>query len=140
MIHVFHSNFKLYIEGLIEQKHALGYSYRTKSYILRCFDRFCTEHYPQETELTKEIALHWAERKNDEHTISLKGRITPVRQLAKYMNSIGIEAYIIPQEFPGKCPRYVPHIFTDNELQAFLQKPTNANMTKEVRQDILCFR
>lgn len=130
MTHVFHSNFKSYIEGVIEQKHAVGYSYGTQAYILRCFDRFCTEHYPQETELTKEIALHWAERRDDERTISLEGRISPVRQLAKYMNSIGIEAYVIPQKIPGKCPRYVPHIFTDSELQAFFAEADKCKYDK----------
>lgn len=119
MIHVFHSNFKSYIKGVIEQKHAIGYSYETQSYLLRCFDRFCQKHYPHETGLTKEIVLHWSERRDNEHLKSMEGRISVVRQLAKYMNSIGLEAYIIPLGIPGKCPRYVPHIFTDSELQAF---------------------
>ena len=77
------------------------------------------DNYPDETVLTKEIAMHWAEKKQDEHVNSLLRRITPLRQLAKYMNSIGIEAYVIPPGIPGKQTRYVPHIFTDQELQAF---------------------
>src|SRR5699024_7137014 len=104
MIHVFHSNFKSLIEGVIEQKHAIGYSYKTQSYLLRCFDRFCQKYYPQETNLTKEIALHWSERRDNEHTKSMVGRISVVRQLAKYMKSIGLDAYIIPQGIPGKSP------------------------------------
>ena len=105
MIHVFHSNFKSYIEGVIEQKHAVGYSYETQSYLLRCFDRFCQKHYSQETDLTKEIVLHWAERKENEHLKSMEGRISVVRQLAKYMNSVGLGGYIIPQGIPKKSPR-----------------------------------
>jgi integrase/recombinase XerD len=119
MIYAFRSNFKSNIQGLIEQKHAIGYSYKTQAFLLRCFDRFCIKHYPQERDLTKKIVLHWAERRDNEHTKSMEGRISVVRQLAKYMNSIGLEAYVIPQGIPGKSPRYVPHIFTDSELKAF---------------------
>lgn len=130
MIHVFSSNLKSYIEGVIEQKRAVGYSYGTQAYMLRCFDRFCVEHYPQETVLTKEIVLHWAERRDNEHIASLESRISPVRQLAKYMNSIGIEAYVIPQGIPGKSPRYIPHIFTDSELQSFFAEADKCTYDK----------
>ncbi|TVY07202.1 tyrosine-type recombinase/integrase [Paenibacillus cremeus] len=130
MIYRFQSGFKSYIEGVIEQKRAVGYSYESQAYILWCFDRFCLEYCPQEKVLTKEVALHWAKRKENEHPSSLQGRISPVRQLAKYMNSIGIEAYIIPQGLPGKCPRYVPHIYTDNELHSFFTEADKCRLDK----------
>jgi integrase len=65
------------------------------------------------------IAMHWAKKREDEHPNGLIRRITPVRQLAKYMNSIGDDAYLIPTGIPGKQIRYVPHIYTDQELRAF---------------------
>ena len=112
-------NFMPYIESLIEQKKLIGYPYDSSARILKVFSVFCMNHYPDTTSLTKEIAMHWAKRRQDEHVNGLIRRITPVRQLAKYMNSIGIEAYIIPSGIPGKQSRYVPHIFTDPELRAF---------------------
>lgn len=112
-------NFNPYILSLIEQKKLVGYPYDSSARILKVFSQFCMIHYPNETTLTKEIAMHWAKKKPDEHVNGLMRRITPVRQLAKYMNSIGIEAYIIPSGIPGKQIRYVPHIFTDPELRAF---------------------
>jgi integrase/recombinase XerD len=115
-------NFKPYIEGLIEQKKAIGYPYDSSVRILKAFSVFCTNHYPDETILTKEIAMQWAIRREDEHVNGLIRRITPVRQLAKYMNSIGIYAYLIPVGIPGKQIRYVPHIFTDQELKAFFDE------------------
>lgn len=112
-------NFMPYIEDLIDLKKSVGYPYDTSARILKVFCDFCTTYYPDETTLTKEIAMHWAKKKPDEHVNWLLRRITPVRQLAKYMNSIGIEAYSIPSGIPGKQVRYVPHIFTDLELRAF---------------------
>jgi len=112
-------NFKPYIEGLIEQKRSIGYSYDSPTRILKTFSIFCMDHYPDKTILTKEIAMHWAEKRQDEHVNWLMRRITPVQQLAKYMNCLGIDAYVIPPGIPGKLIRYVPHIFTDQELRAF---------------------
>lgn len=112
-------SFELYIEGLIEQKKSLGYPYDSSARILKVFSVFCVNNYPDETTLTKEIAMHWAEKRRDEHVNGLLRRITPVRQLAKYMNRMGVAAYIVPPGIPGKLIRYVPHIFTDDELQAF---------------------
>jgi integrase/recombinase XerD len=112
-------NFKPYIEGLIEQKKSIGYPYDSSAQKLKAFGVFCMNNYPNETVLTKKIAMHWAEKRQDEHVNGLMRRITPIRQLAKYMNRLGIDAYIIPPGIPGKQTRYVPHIFTDQELQAF---------------------
>jgi integrase len=112
-------NFKPYIEGLVEQKRSIGYPYASSARILKTFDVFCREQYPEETRLTKELVMHWAEKREDEHVNGLARRITPVRQLAKYMNRLGLEAYILPLGLPGKQIRYVPHIFTDQELRAF---------------------
>jgi integrase len=115
-------NFKPYIEGLIEQKRSLGYLYDSSARILKRFGDFCKTYYPNETMLTKEVAMHWAQRRPDEHVNGLMHRITPIRQLAKYMNRLGVNAYIIPPGIPGKLIRYVPHIFTDQELRAFFSE------------------
>lgn len=112
-------HFKPYIEGLIEQKKAIGYPYETSARILKAFDAFCATNYPDETKLTQTIAMRWAEKRPGEHVNYLVRRITPVRQLAKYMMRMGIDAYIIPPGIPGKSVRYVPHIFTDQELWSF---------------------
>jgi integrase/recombinase XerD len=88
--------FKPYIEGLIDQKKAIGYPYETSARILKTFEVSCRTHHPDETKLTKAIAMHWAEQRPGEHVNGLVRRITPVRQLAKYMLRIGIDAYVIP--------------------------------------------
>lgn len=116
---VFSSNFKNYIEAFIEQKHATGFSYKSSKQSLQEFDRFCQEHYPKDSQLTREITMHWAQRRPQEHLKTLSNRIVPIRQLSKYLNRIGCDAYVIPSGLPGKIMRYVPHIFTEQELQAF---------------------
>ena len=119
MTSIFSSNFKGQLQDFIRQKRAIGFPYLESELRLRAFDRFCIKHYPQDKKLTKEIAMHWAEQLPDEHVNTLIRRITPIRQFAKYLNSIGIEAYVIPSGIPAKGIRYVPHIYTKDELRAF---------------------
>ncbi|MGD9569246.1 MAG: tyrosine-type recombinase/integrase [Sedimentibacter sp.] len=114
-----HSFFKENIEDLINQKHAFGYPYTTSSHHLINFDRFCYANYPQEKVLSKEIVLKWTQLHDSEHENGRKRRISALRELAKFMNRNGIEAYILPNDWIGKEKQYVPHIFTREELTAF---------------------
>jgi len=130
MTSMFSSNFKGYLDDFIRQKHALGFPYQSSERKLKAFDRFCIEHYPRETKLTKEMTMHWAEQLPDEHVNTLIRRITPIRQFAKYLNSLGTEAYVIPSGIPAKGIRYVPHIYTQQELKAFFRALDQCNYNK----------
>ncbi|MEB3102870.1 tyrosine-type recombinase/integrase [Ferviditalea candida] len=119
MNRTFHSHFKEYIDGLIEQKHALGYPYMESKRILYNFDQFCIHHFPEEITFTKEIGLTWAQIRPNEKNNGFRNRLMPVRELARYMNRMEVVAYVIPIDLAKKGPRYVPHIFTRDELAAF---------------------
>ena len=115
----FSSNFREDLESFVSRKRAVGFPYDTSERILSVFDRFCLEHYPNERQLGIDLAMHWAQRRPGEHVNTLTRRITPVRQFAKYLLSVGIEAYVIPAGIPSKGIRYVPHIYTKDELKLF---------------------
>ena len=118
----FSGHFKSHIESLIEQKNAIGYPYATSARILKAFDLFCMTHYPEETVLTKEIAMHWAEKKPREHVNYLARRITPIRQLAKHMMGLGIQAYIIPPETPENRSAMCRIFLQIRSCELFLRK------------------
>lgn len=88
--------FAPYICGLIEKKQALGYDYYGSACILRTFDEFCREQFPNETCLTAELAMKWAEQFKTEKNLSRLNRVSVIRELAKYMNSVGEQAYLLP--------------------------------------------
>jgi len=116
------SVFAPHIVGLIEQKRALGYKYGTEPGILQRFDRFCVERYPHEAILTRELVMDWATRKPAEKPASLQNRITPVKELARYLVRLGIDAFIFPKGMMPRVSRYTPHIYTNEELrQIFAQ-------------------
>lgn len=67
--------FAPYICGLIEKKQALGYDYHGSACILRTFDEFCREQFPNETCLTAELAMKWAEQFKTEKNLSRLNRV-----------------------------------------------------------------
>jgi len=113
------SNFSVHIEALIRQKHALGYVYEESQRVLAGFDRFCRERFPAEHILTKEIGLSWSVRKETESVSTFRNRMMPVRELARHLNRLGLDAYLIPLDLTPKSAKYVPHIYTTEELQIF---------------------
>ena len=90
------SNFSEYIAGLIRQKQSIGFKYATEARVLKQFDAFCSTHYPAAQTLDKDIVLHWSQQRIAVHPATLQGRITPVRELARYMMRNGQQAFILP--------------------------------------------
>lgn len=117
MSRIFTSGLKEYMVGFIEEKHALGFPYVDGERITFNFDRFCETHYPGCKTITKEMGLHWAAMHDGEGQKNVSTRIGVVRELARFMQRNGTDAYIITNDYgrnPGR--RYAPHIFTDAEL------------------------
>jgi integrase/recombinase XerD len=93
-----------HIESLLAVKHALGLPYTTSGRHLQVFDAMCAEHYPEHAELTRPMAMAWAKARAGEHVNGQMRRITPVRQLAKHMAMLGVQAYVIPAASrAGRC-------------------------------------
>lgn len=109
------------IKEFITQKRAVGYPYQTAARILHHFDLLISDKFPDATTLSKDICDAWLQCKPGEHPNGLQRRITPVRQLGKYMNGLGYDAYVIPSHIPNKLIKYEAHIYTVAELKAFFR-------------------
>ncbi len=121
MTYSYSSNFKPFIEGLVQQKKSIGIKYEgTAEYYLHKFDSFCIEHFCKEYSLTQILVMKWAEKRPTEGTVALRIRLSIIRQLAKHMISQGFsDAYMLPERIGGKIVRRVPHFFTKKELRVF---------------------
>lgn len=116
---VYESFFKDYIRSHVDLKQAIGYKYEVEAAHLKRFDRYLVENYPLATSLTKEIVLNWCRKKSYEAQANQCTRAGILRQFTKYLDSIGVEAYILPKGyFPSEKP-YVPYIYTQDELSRF---------------------
>ena len=126
------SAFAPHINALIEQKRALGYKYGCEPAILRRFDEFCRERYPNETVLNREIMMSWAAKRPGEHPATLQGRLTPVRELAKYIARLGLETYIMPKGLIPRVPKFIPHIYSNDELKRIFEQTDKCHYCSEV--------
>lgn len=116
---VYRSKFAPYISDLISYKKALGYSESTYRQNLLNFDRFCYDKYPEEKNLTQELVNEWIIARPNEHINGVKRRASAVRALAKYMNAVGVPAYVIPIGALGRDKTFTPYIYSNSELESF---------------------
>jgi integrase len=106
------------IEGFIAHKRAIGYRYQTGAGVLRRFDDFCYRQYRDVAVLSREMVSQWAQRTPWESDGTRAIRIVPIRQFARYLCCNGLEAYVLPERMFPAGARYIPHIFSDEELVA----------------------
>lgn len=117
----FRSRFADTIHEFIEQKRSIGYPYRQSSLILARFDDMAAREFPDEDTVTKAMCDAWIGNHASLHQNTLTRDVTPVRQLAKYMNGIGKTAYVIPSYVGRKQLKYPAHIYAAQEKLAFFQ-------------------
>ena len=115
-----------YISGVADQiasfvamKRAAGYPYNGSALILKKFDRMLADVFPGITRITKEACDEWINRSLVLHPNTVIRRLSPVRQLCKFLDATGVEAYIIPRDIPAKSVKYQPHVLSYEEVMAF---------------------
>ena len=60
----FYSNLAPYMVDMVEQKRALGYKYEEQVKLLKKFDAFCLECFPDEKTVTKAMLDIWTTPRN----------------------------------------------------------------------------
>jgi integrase/recombinase XerD len=106
-----------YITGLIEQKRACGYAYVYQENVLESFDRFCIEQSHSVNTITRDLVMEWAVQRSTEGKNHRNQRVSFVRQLALYMLSLGLNAYV-PRHYASETVS-TPHILSMRELTEF---------------------
>ena len=128
----FRSKLAPYMIGMIEQKRAVGYEYVGHEKILKRFDAFCAEQFSDECTVTKAMLDIWAVKAPTESNGTLRGRVTVVSHLAQYMTALGLDAYIYPTNELPKESKYVPYIFSEDELVRFFRQVDCCHFSPEV--------
>lgn len=116
---VYEGPFKDHIRNHVELKRAVGYKYDADANHLKRFDRFTLEKYPDTTDLTKEIVLDWCSKKTYEAQGNQCSRASILRQFGKYLDSIGVNSYILPKGYYPTEEQYMPYIYSVDELANF---------------------
>ena len=106
------------ISGLVATKHAAGYTYQCAEFYLHDFDRYAALH-PACQSLSRELVRGWARVRDGENPATHRTRISPIRELGRYLQSLGVaNAYVLPGG-TRKAQRYVPHFLTSHEITEF---------------------
>ena len=116
---IYNSIFQQEIRDLIELKRALGFSYEAEAGSLRRIDTFLCRNALSEKYITKELCDLWCKKRTYETVTNQASRISTMRVFCRYLNDIGIPAYIPSKGITKKRTRYDAHIYTDEELQNF---------------------
>lgn len=109
-----------FIQGLVDEKRSMGFSYDDTAYVLKEFDRYCVDKGLSTLCVTREFMDDWMKRKDSEGAYNQTGRVSASRQLLLYMAGLGHEVYI-PVDFTTK-KFHPPHVFTHPELKSFFDE------------------
>jgi len=131
---IYKGPFKDHIKNYVKLKRAVGYKFDEAAEHLKRFDKFTLDKYPEANLLTKDIVLDWCSKKPYEAQANQLSRASFIRQFGKYMDSIGIKAYIIPKGYYPKEKRYIPYIYTIEELARFFAATDNCKYCYECPQ------
>jgi len=112
----FRCHFAADIEKFVSHKRALGYKYDTQIRVLKEFDTFCADIYPEEHTLSRKLLLHWAKRIPAESVGTQRIRVTAIRQFVLFARQLGHDAYMISLAMLPSYQRYTPYIFSEEEL------------------------
>lgn len=119
---IYEGPFKEHLKNHVELKQAIGYKYITEANHLKRFDRFTVEKYPEATQLTKEIVLDWCQKKSYEAQANQCARASMIREFAKYLDNLGMKAYVLPKGYYPSEEKYMPYIYTNDELAKFFEQ------------------
>jgi integrase/recombinase XerD len=118
----FHSALAPLMEQFVQTKHACGYRFGEGSRILRCFDRYLCAEGLLRCELPRSLTRQWLAKHPHESATTQQGRISLVRQFARYLCRLGYAAYVPDRSLSAKASRgFCPRVLTHTEVQQLLQ-------------------
>lgn len=116
--YVHRSNFAPYIIEYLAERHALGYNCRASAYILRAFDKFCCEYYPNRKTIDLELVSGWIAHQGTLSPKTTESKCTILNGLVKYMLRTGVDNCVLTTGLVPKISQsFLPHIYTKEELK-----------------------
>jgi integrase len=115
----FKSSLAMHIQDFLNLKESLGFSKNTYAYYLWEIDSFLFKQYPKAITLNEEFVMEWIKLRNTESINTQKRRMCTIRAFGKYLNFIGLDAFVLPSQYIGCYKKNSPYLFSDQELTQF---------------------
>ena len=116
---VFQSVFADEFRELIAVKRALGFKYLSEEKAFLRIDAFLVSHGTDSKEIPRELCEEWCRKRSYESPANHGSRVSLMRVFCRYLNDVGIKAYIPDARLTRKPPKYDAHIYTADELRRF---------------------
>lgn len=114
---VFTGPFKEYCWQYVNYKRNLGAQFGESSlYLLRYMDDYFKQNNYLSPVLTKLMVENFVSRHDCESEKTLHMRMSLIRQFALFMNRIGFDFYVCPNELIPIAKTFTPYIFTHDEI------------------------
>ena len=114
--YIFRSILKDEFNAFLDLRHSQGFKDQNR-YIWEYLDRYLANSHVNEKAMTPERVEDWISSDcaglKDK---SVDGFITAYNVFAKYLISVGIPAYIYPHALSMRRSKYIPYIFTSDEM------------------------
>ena len=122
------------ITALVTEKRATGYKYQAEHRVLTRFAAFSASEFPGQQAPTRASVEAWiaAARRRGVTPATLHSLAAPVRELARWLGRRGVAAYVLPAGALPRPARYVPHIYTDQELAALFTQTDRCHYDSQV--------
>ena len=122
------------ITALVAEKRAVGYKYAGEERVLARFAAFCRSQFPGLGAPSQASVEAWlaAARRRGVQPATLQTLAAPVRELARWLGRRGVPAYVLPAGALPRPARYVPHIYSDQELAALFAQTDRCRYCAEV--------
>ena len=101
---------------MLNIRSSLGYTIATDKSKLLPFIDFCSENYPDDESITKEMVDRWLILHPYNKASTQEAFIAILRRYTSFIRSLGKEAFIPDEEYSVSYERYRPYIFDDKEL------------------------
>lgn len=98
-------------------KESLGYSKSTYLPHIKEFIVYCAKNYPESNTITKIMFENWLQKKQFKTNATHNSAISRIRSFLKYQVALGKESFIPDEQYSVKNIKYIPYIFTDEEMK-----------------------
>src|ERR1022692_3176041 len=122
------------ITALVTEKRATGYKSDAEGGWLARFAAFPASQFPGLEAPARASVEAWITSARDRGVkpATLQGLAAPVRELARWLGRRGVPAYVLPAGTLPRPARYVPHIYTDQELAGLFAQTGRCHYDSQV--------
>jgi integrase len=118
-------------------KESLGFSKNSYEYQLHKFDEFLFEKYPQKMSLDAEAVQQWALARDGESQNCRRARLFVIRAFGKYLKYMSQDAFVLDSEQIPREMQYIPHLFTEKELEILFDYMDTLDRHQDIRDKII---